>query len=137
MKLRLFQVIETPMAPLSERARKAQSVAREIQRIGGYVLNSMPLRDDEKELRIQILDTDKHILEEIKTWGWTPVFAGPMPRIHISGSFETACIYRIEIPIERPNIPDNRIHGEISDKKKPPDKERVEMLKSLGYRGYK
>jgi hypothetical protein len=131
MKLRLFQVLETKMAPLNERQKKAAAVAQEITRLGGHVVSPMPLRDDDKELRIQILDKDKHIVQAIQDWGWTPTYGGPLPRVTFTG-FEPATIYKIEIPIERrlPAVPE-RHSGELADKK-PLHPEVIGMRKYLG-----
>jgi hypothetical protein len=118
MNLRLFRLIESPMAPPTPRQQKAEALAQEIMRLGGYVLSPLPLRDDDKELRIQILDDDSHILQAIKDWGWTPTLGGPHPRISFT-RLEPATIYRIEIPVERQPIVDTTIRGEISSKKKP------------------
>ena len=117
MNLRLFRLIETPMAPLTPRQQKAAALAQEITRLGGYVLSPPPLRDDEKELRIQILDKDSHIVEAIKEWGWTPTYGGPHPRFTFT-SLETASIYRIEIPHERQPVATDRITGELAERKK-------------------
>jgi hypothetical protein len=107
--------------------------ARDWHPVGGFVLSPLPLGNEDKELRIQILDKDSHIVEAIKEWGWTPTYGGPHPRVSFTG-LEPATIYKIEFPGERQPIHDDRtIRGEISGKRKP--KSEVElMLKGLGYK---
>jgi hypothetical protein len=131
MNLRLFQVIETQMAPLSARQEKAAALAREIARLAGFVLDALPLRNDQREMRVQILDKDPHIRETLESWGWALAYGGPHPRVSYFG-MEPATVYHLEIPLERQPIADNRIRGELADPDKKTSAEMEGMRKYLG-----
>ena len=96
------------MAELTPRQQKAAALTREISRLGGFVINPLPLRDDERELRVQILDKDKHVVQEIESWGWRLTFGYPLPRMS-HASFVPASVYRLEIPMERIAVVDDRV----------------------------
>jgi hypothetical protein len=79
--------------------------------------------------------------QAIADWGFgVPKFISMTPRITHAG-MTLASVYEVVLPRQQQPILDDRtIHGEIvTDKKKPDraDRERIEMMKSLGYKGYR
>jgi hypothetical protein len=114
----------------SEREQKIAALAREISKLGGFVLSPLPLPADQKDLRVQILDKDRHIVRTLQEWGWTLTFAGPLPRVSYNG-LEPATIYKIEIPLERQPIVDDRPRGETREKT---SYETEQLLRYLGWR---
>jgi|SRR5262245_3745536 len=97
------------MALLTERQQQAQSLAHEIQRMGGFVINPMPL-GDKARLRFQVLDKDKNaIIEKLMSWNWYPIYCNCLPRVTPVG-MEAASTYEVDLPPERQPIVDDRIY---------------------------
>src|SRR5262245_18973831 len=120
------------MALLSERQQQAQALASEIQRMGGFVINPMPL-DDKTRLRFQVLDKDKTaIVEKLMSWNWFPIWCNYLPRICPDG-MKGASTYEIDLPPERQPIVDDRISGEIGRTKTTPEVQA--MLDHIGWYG--
>jgi hypothetical protein len=70
---------------LSERQRTAESLAREINRMGAWVINPMPL-DANAKPRFQVLDDNREkVLEKLAGWDWSPSLCGTFPRICFDG----------------------------------------------------
>jgi hypothetical protein len=103
---------------LTPRQQTAASLAHQLQLMGAWVTNAMPL-DADGRLRFQVLDKDRNaILEKLASWDWSPVFVGTLPRVHFDG-MKPASLYEIDLPRERQAISqDTRIYGEIAEKKK-------------------
>src|SRR5262245_24920302 len=117
---------------LNERQRTAESLAREIQRLGAWVCSPLPLNDFNR-LRYQVRDCDRaQVMEKLSTWGWSPTWRGSMPRITPAG-FEAASLFEIDIPLPRTAVPDDRIAGEVAPKEKIP----LEVLAMRKYLGWK
>src|SRR5947208_16868722 len=121
------------MALLSERQQTAQALAREIIRMGAWVVS--PPGDE--RIRFQVLDKDRNaILEKLGSWNWSPVFVGTHPRICPDG-WKLTSVYQIELPPERQPIVDDRqpIMGELATeaKRKTPE----EVLQMRKYQGWK
>jgi hypothetical protein len=121
------------MALLTERQQTAAALAREIQRMGAFVVNPMPLPDDQK-LRLQVLDANRQqVLEQLSQWNWSPTFYGTLPRI-CSDGWKLASLYEIDLPRERQPVLDDRqtIYGEIAR----PEKTDVELEGIRKYLGW-
>jgi hypothetical protein len=96
------------MALLSERAQKAQDLARSLGRMDGvWVTSPLPLADGAR-LRFQVLDKHKNeLLQTLTDWGWEPRFVQILPRID-AATFKPAAIYEIDLPPERQSVVDDR-----------------------------
>ena len=116
---------------LTERQRTAESLAREIAKMGAWVVSPMPL-DDSAKLRFQVLDADRDkVLEKLSSWNWSPALLSTGPRFCIDGTTKTASLYEVDLPPERQVIPaDDRIYGEIGREKL--SEEVKAMLKAVG-----
>jgi hypothetical protein len=103
---------------LSERQKTAASLAYQLQLMGAWVTNPMPL-DADGRLRFQVLDKDRNaILEKLASWDWSPVLVSAFPRVCPDG-MRSASLYEIDLPRERQAIPqDTRVYGEIGERKK-------------------
>jgi hypothetical protein len=119
------------MALLTERQQKAADLAREIHRMGAWVTNVMPLDDNARGLRFQVLDADRsRIIQTLTDWEWSPIFAGTLPRVCPDG-FKLASIFEIDLPRERQSVADDRtIRGEIASGR--PKFDPTGILKFLG-----
>ena len=108
------------MTLLNERQQTARALARHIDDIGGaWVTSALPLDDQARALRFQVLDSDrKRVMQSIRDLGFGPVFVGVLPRIHPTGLL-AACAYEISLPQAWQPIVDDRIQGELAVKKKP------------------
>jgi len=117
---------------LNERQQTARALAQSIDDMGGaWVTSALPLDDQARALRLQILDSDRNrVMQAIRDLGFEPVFCGVLPRIHPTGVL-AACAYEISLPQARQPVVDNRITGELATKEKP-SRETTEMLKYLG-----
>jgi hypothetical protein len=107
------------MALLNERQQKAQALTHELQNLGAFVLNPMPLNDN-SHLRIQVLECDRNkVFQAVADWGFgVPAFVNMQPRITYNG-MALAAVYEIDLPRERQPVPDDRkIYGEIASKEK-------------------
>jgi len=136
MQLRLLRVFE--MAPLTSRQTVAQALKDEIHRLGGYVLNPMPLPPSEK-LRFQFLagPACNDSVEKLRALGWEPVLRNSGLRFCLSGTAEPCNTYEIQIEGERQPVYDDRvIRGEIATKER--SSYEVEQVKRyLGLTGPK
>jgi hypothetical protein len=103
------------MPLLSERQQTAAALCREIQRMGGHVVNPMPLRDGE-QLRFHVPSASRNqILEKMSSWNWSPQFCG-MTTHYVSGSYavDSLCsVYEIDLGKEATPIPTERGTREI------------------------
>jgi hypothetical protein len=117
---------------LSDRQKTAESLAREINRMGAWVINPMPL-DSGAKLRFQVLDGDREkVLEKLSSWDWSPAFCGTFPRICFDG-MKPANVYEIDLPPERQPVADDRIHGQIAKRDPQLEAEFLAMLKACGF----
>jgi hypothetical protein len=120
------------MALLSERQQTAAALARELQKLDGvWITNPMPLDDNARGLRIQILDSERQkVLQLLADWEWSPAFCGTYPRICPDG-WKLASVYEINLPRERQPIVDYRtIRGELASSASKTDPTGI--LKYLG-----
>src|SRR5262245_7081624 len=102
---------------LNERQRTAESLAHELHKLGAWVCSPMPLNDF-NPLRYQVLDEHRQaVTQRLSEWGWSPTWCGSMPRVTPRG-FEQASLFKIEIPLPRMAVPDDRIPGDIDERKK-------------------
>jgi hypothetical protein len=108
------------MTLLSERQQTARALARAIDDMGAaWVTSALPLDDQVRALRLQILDSDRNrVVQAIRDLGFEPVLCGVLPRIHPTGVL-AACAYEISLPQARQPVIDDRIQGELATKKKP------------------
>ena len=106
------------MAPLTDRQRMAQALAREINAMGAWVVSPLPL-DDKAKLRFQVMDTDRDaVISKLASWDWAPVPVSVMPRITPRG-MQAAMLYEINLPPDTPSVVDDRmIRGELAERKK-------------------
>jgi hypothetical protein len=120
------------MALLTERQRTADALMHELHRLGAWVTNPLPLRDDER-LRFQILDTDRpQILEKLSQWGWGPTLVGNAPRITSQG-MQAATLYELDLPRDRQLVADDRmIQREPAIKTEKSSLEVEQVLRYLG-----
>ena len=105
------------MAPLTDRQRMAQALAREINAMGAWVVSPLPL-DDKAKLRFQVMDTDRDwLIEKLSSWGWSPWPVSALPRITPRG-MQAATLYEINLPADTPAVVDDRmIRGELAERK--------------------
>jgi hypothetical protein len=120
------------MALLTERQRTADALMHELHRLGAWVTNPLPLRDDER-LRFQILDTDRpQILEKLSQWGWGPTLVGNAPRITSQG-MQAATLYELDLSRDRQLVADDRmIQREPAIKTEKSSLEVEQVLRYLG-----
>jgi hypothetical protein len=126
-----------PMAPLSERQRKAQALTTELQKINGglsaWVVNPMPLSDEARGLRCQILNWPssnyQEVLQTLREWGYQPAVVGSGLRFCTDGTARGCDNVEIPIPHERQPVADDRTipRSEIEEKRSTPTE--VELVK--------
>jgi hypothetical protein len=119
---------------MNSRQEKAQDLARELGRMGAFVVNAMPLDPDAKGLRVQILDADRdRIVTALCEWGWLPAMLQAHPRF-APGGLLPASLYEIPIPKERPPIVDDRprVSGEFAKQEKT-EREVAALRKYFGW----
>jgi len=106
-------------ALLTTRQQMAAVLARELERLDGvWVVSALPL-DNERKLRVQILDGVRNeVTQIIRDWGHELAFVSVQPRIE-HGPIVAACIYEIDLPREQQPVQDRTIYGEIASKEKP------------------
>jgi hypothetical protein len=123
------------MALLTERQQKAAALARELGKLDGvWITNPMPLDEEAKGLRVQILDSERQkSLTLLEDWGWTPTWLNNLPRVCPDG-MKLAGVYEIDIPRERQPVATDRHSGELANKEGLPYEIR-EMRKALGLDG--
>ena len=116
---------------LTTRQQMAAVLARELERLDGvWVVSALPL-DNERKLRVQILDGVRNeVIQTIRDWGHEPAFVSVQPRIE-HGPIVAACIYEIDLPRDQQPVQDRTIYGEIAKPEKT-DREREQVLKYLG-----
>ena len=116
---------------MTPRQQQAAAIAAELHRLGGFVLNPMPL-DEAAKLRFQVLDVDREaVLEKISSWGWAPRWVASLPRVCSNGP-QPALIYEIDLPRSRQPVAETRSpRGEIAERKKTAE-EVAAMRKHLG-----
>jgi hypothetical protein len=80
-------------------------LARELGKMDGvFVTSPLPL-DDNQKLRMQIFDSARNeVVQLLKDWGWDPVAISVLPRVHSTGLI-AACLYEIDLPKPRQEIP--------------------------------
>jgi hypothetical protein len=106
------------MALLTDRQRTAESLAREISLMGGWVTSPMPL-DNGAKLRFQILDENRDAtIARLSSWNWSPSFVSTLPRVCTDG-WKLASIYEIDLPREPQYVVDDTIRGELATGEKP------------------
>jgi hypothetical protein len=104
---------------LTERQKKAETLAHELRAAGAAVTSALPLADGAK-LRFQVLDSiAEAVLADLRDSEWSPALVGSLPRICIDG-MKAASLYQIDLPSERQPIPNDRqtIQGERASREK-------------------
>jgi hypothetical protein len=123
------------MASLSKRQETAQDLCLELHKLGGVVINSMPLDPDAKGLRVQILDTDRDkVITALCEKGWLPSLLQSHPRFTPNGLLP-ASLYQVDIPRERTTVPDDRPKVALSEpaKREKTPLEVEQMRRYLGW----
>jgi hypothetical protein len=122
------------MAVLTQRQETARSLAYEIDKAGGVVVNPMPLNPDGR-LRFQVVDASRPgVLQVLTDLGFTPAFCGMTFRICVDGTFRPASIFEIDLPRERQPILDDRtIRGELASSAPKSNVEVEAIMKYLGW----
>jgi hypothetical protein len=121
------------MAVLTPRQETARSLAYEIDKAGGVVVNPMPLHPDGR-LRFQVVDASRPgVLQVLSDLGFVPAFCGMTFRICVDGTFRPASIFEIDLPRERQPIPDDRVHGELASSASKPSYETEQLMRYLGW----
>jgi hypothetical protein len=93
---------------MNERQQKARDLARELELMGAWCLTPLPLSDDAKGLRVQILDTERDkVITELCAAGWLPTFLQGHPRF-TPGGLIPASLFEIAIERERQLVSDDR-----------------------------
>src|SRR5262245_54144222 len=112
---------------MSERQQQAAAIAAELQKLGAFVINAMPL-DDTRPLRFQILQTDiERILPIIRGWDWNVHLHSSLSRVTATG-MKPAMIYEIDLPRIRNAVVDTRtIRGDVAERKKTQDEVNAVM----------
>jgi len=112
-----MKLVGGTMANLTSRQLQAEVLCRDLQRLGGWCLSPMPLREDAR-LRFQVLDGDHfELLEMLTNAGWNPILCNHGLRFTPQGA-KPSIIYEIDIEHERPAVVDDRtIKGEIASDK--------------------
>jgi hypothetical protein len=114
-------LVKSDMA-LTKRQETAGVIAAELKRLGAFVVNALPLNEDQK-LIFQILDNDREaILAKLSEWQWTPVLRNYGLRFHRDMALP-CCTYEIAIEHDRQPVADDRrtIRGEIAEKMSTPE----------------
>jgi hypothetical protein len=70
------------------------------------------------------------LLRSLAQWNWTPVFVSSLPRVNFDG-MKPASLYELDLPRERQPVVDDRIYGEMADKRK---KSAEDIWRRLGIR---
>jgi hypothetical protein len=97
---------------LTERQQQAAALGREIEKMGAFIVNPMPL-DDSARLRFQVLDKDRDaVIEKLSAWDWSPALCDNLPRVCREG-FLPAWTYSIDLPRPLPKVDDRKIYGEV------------------------
>jgi hypothetical protein len=117
-QLRLFSLVEAPMAELTETQRTVQRLVHEIGKLGGFVV-SAPLANP---IRFQTLDSDcEAIISTLASWGWEPTHCNAGLRFCPDGTAKPCATYQLTLQPERQVIVDDRkIHGELATGEKVP-----------------
>jgi hypothetical protein len=128
MKLRLFSLIEAPMAELTEQQRTLQRLVQEIGKLGGFVI-SVPMHNP---IRFQVLDSNHEpIIATLKEWGWEPQLCSAGLRFCPNGA-QPCMTYQIQLAPERQPVFDDRIKGELAEPRKKTDLEVEAVMRYLG-----
>jgi hypothetical protein len=111
------------MAVLTERQTKAAQLAAELGRCRGtWVVSPLPLNDDSRALRFQVLDSERDsVVTELCAAGWIPSFVQAHPRFAPSGLIP-ASLFEVIIDKDRYPVPPDtpKVSGEIGKREKTP-----------------
>jgi hypothetical protein len=113
---------------MNERQKKAQDLARELEQMGAWVVTPLPLDDDTRGLRVQILDTERDkVITELCAAGWVPAFLQGHPRFTPNGLIP-ASLFEIVIEKERQLVSDDRpkVSNEIAELAKREEKRKAD-----------
>jgi hypothetical protein len=123
------------MAVLTKRQEKADLLARELAQCRGtWVTSPLPLADDVRALRFQVLDSERDsVVEELCAGGWIPSLVSVFPRFTSAGLIP-ASMYEVEIPKERPPVVDDRPKVSVEPAKREKTPAEVQAVrKYLGW----
>src|SRR5512133_597576 len=93
---------------LTERQRKADTLARELQAAGATVTSPLPLGDAPLRFRV-LASLAGPILEDLKQGGWTAHFLSSGPEFRFDGTTPHSHLYEIDIPTPLTPVWDDRI----------------------------
>jgi hypothetical protein len=121
---------------MNARQKKAEDLARELGKMPGcWVVSPLPLDDDARGLRVQILDSERDkVITTLCEWKWLPAMVQNHPRFCPDG-LKAASLFEVEIPKERQSVlPDSpKVSGELARREKP----NVETEAIRRYLGWK
>jgi hypothetical protein len=116
------------MAVLSERQKKAATLAAELGRCNGcWVVSPLPLSEDARGVRFQLLDKNRdEVITELCASNWIPTLVSPFPRFTGTG-LVAAGMYEIVIEKERvPAVTDTpKVEGEMAEAAKREEKRQT------------
>ena len=109
---------------LTERQKKAQTLAHELRAAGAVPTSPLPLYDG-SPLRFRVSAMlSESIVQDLKEEGWEARFVTSGPEFRLDGSTPLSHTYEIHLPIERTAIPGDRITGELASSDKQPSARR-------------
>jgi hypothetical protein len=112
---------------LTDRQQLAQQIARALEDFGANVVSPLPLAEHSK-LRFHIPDSGRNkVLEKLSSWNWgLPRFVGTTVHFSVRDYAAGLCsVYELDLPRERPPIPNERGGQEIP-------REVTEFRKNMG-----
>jgi hypothetical protein len=116
----MLALVVNNVAPLTERQQQAAAIMAELQKIGGHVINPMPLAEDAR-LVFQVLDYQRDaLLEKVSQWGWNPVLKNHGLRFDVVDYVARRCTtYEIDLPRDKQSIVDDRTipRGELAERR--------------------
>lgn|SRR5262249_20767177 len=114
------------------RQQVAAALARELDKLPGtWTVSALPL-DNNRNLRVQILDCVRNEATQIiRDWGHEPVCISVLPRVVAHNPVEAACVWEIALPRDQVPVPDRTIRGELASPAKS-SSEVQQILKHLG-----
>jgi hypothetical protein len=108
---------------MNSRQKKAALLAEELESMDGvWVVNAMPLRDDARGLRVQILnECCPETLKTLREANWASNLIGSFPRFTPAGA-QPASLFEVIIEKDRIPVPTDcpRVSGEIGKREKTP-----------------
>jgi hypothetical protein len=114
---------------MNPRQQKAQDLVDWLGQMSGvWVTSPMPLNDDTRALRFQVLDSERDsVVTELCAGGWIPSLVQGHPRFTPAG-LVAASLYEVVIEKERQSVPDDRpkIPSEITEQAQREERKNME-----------